>query len=125
MLIQIGKSYCNVIRAACLLAVSSTLSQLSEEDELWWPVSLAQPQMLVLAAYTRRYLGIHVDSSLPVADVTMQLLQPLTKFAFRTVNVHLCQATFTIFSSPSHGSGMELGLDVASLGVGLVACQHQ
>lgn len=36
----------------------------------------------------------NVDSSLPLADVTMQLLQPSTQFVFLSVNLTSCQATF-------------------------------
>lgn len=42
-------------------------------------------------------LVISVDSSLPLADVTMQLLRPPIQFAFRTVNLSSCQATLRCF----------------------------
>lgn len=42
-------------------------------------------------------LVINVVSSLPLADVTMQLLQPPIQFTFRTVNASSCQTTLRCF----------------------------
>lgn len=63
---------------------------------------------------------INVDSSLPLADVAMQPLQSANSiYCFCPQIFNSCQATLRCYSSSSHGSGMELGLDVESLGVGL------
>ena len=61
---------------------------------------------------------INVDSSLPLADVTTQLLQPITQFRFLFANLSSRQAT-----SRCHllhmDQGRDWAWDVASLGVGM------